>query len=86
MDFEAVYTRYFRKVYSFAYSLSRDAHTAEEITHETFFRALKSPGRFEGKSSVDTYLCSIAHNLFVSMLRRQGKKRFRRRAGNDAQQ
>lgn len=38
MDFEAVYTRYFRKVYSFAYSLSRDAHTAEEITQETFFR------------------------------------------------
>ena len=73
MDFEAVYTRYFRKVYSFAYSLSRDAHTAEEITQETFFRALKSPGQFEGKSSVDTYLCSIAHNLFVSMLRRQGK-------------
>ncbi|MBR1585292.1 MAG: RNA polymerase sigma factor [Clostridia bacterium] len=73
MDFEAVYTRYFRKVYSFAYSLSRNAHQAEEITQETFFRAMKNPNQFEGRSSMDTYLCSIAHNLFVSALRKQQK-------------
>lgn len=70
---EAVYTRYFRKVYSFAYSLSRNAHLAEEITQETFFRALKNPDQFEGRSSVDTYLCSIAHNVFLSLLRKQRK-------------
>ena len=73
MDFEDVYARYFRKVYAFSYALSHNAHTAEEITQETFFRALKSPEQFDGRSSVDTYLCAIAHNLFVSSLR-QAKK------------
>ncbi|MBR5960265.1 MAG: RNA polymerase sigma factor [Clostridia bacterium] len=73
MDFETVYTRYFRKVYAFAYSLSGDVHLAEEITQETFFRAMKHPEQFEGRSSVDTYLCSIAHNWYISYLRSRKK-------------
>ena len=71
MDFEQLYTKYFRKVYGFALSLSRNAHMAEEITQETFYRVLRNPDAFEGRSSVDTYLCSIAHHQYVSMLRRQ---------------
>lgn len=71
MNFEEVYARYFRKVYSFALSLTRNAHTAEEITQETFYRVLKKPDAFEGRSSPDTYLCGIAHNLYVSSLRKQ---------------
>ncbi len=73
MDFETIYTRYFRKVYAFAFSLSRDARQAEEITQETFFRAMKHPEQFEGRSSIDTYLCSIAHNWFISSLRSRKK-------------
>lgn len=71
MDFEQLYTAYFRKVYAFSLSLSRNAHTAEEITQETFYRVLRHPDAFEGRSSVDTYLCSIAHHQYISMLRRQ---------------
>ena len=69
MDFEEIYNRYFRKVYAFAYSLSQDAHLAEEITQDTFFRALQHPDQFEGRASVDSYLCSIAHNRYISILR-----------------
>ncbi len=71
MDFETIYTRYFRKVYAFAFSLSRNAHQAEEITQETFCRAMKHPEQFEGRSSIGTYLCSIAHNWYISSLRSQ---------------
>lgn len=74
MDFETIYARYFRKVYSFILSLSRNAHTAEEITQETFYRVLKNPDAFQGRSSVDTYLCGIAHNLYVSSLRKQKRR------------
>ena len=74
MDFEAVYASYFRKVYSFVLSLSRNVHIAEEITQEAFFRMLKHPDAFKGNSSVDTYLCSIAHNLYISTLRKQNKQ------------
>ena len=74
MDFGTIYARYFRKVYTFVLSLSRSAHTAEEITQETFFRVLKKPDAFQGRSSVDTYLCGIAHNLYVSSLRKRGRQ------------
>lgn len=71
MDFEQLYTTYFRKVYAFALSLSRNAHTAEEITQETFYRVLRQPDAFKGRSSLETYLCSIAHHQYISMLRKQ---------------
>ena len=73
MNFEEIYNRYFRKVYAFAYSLSQDAHLAEEITQDTFFRALQHLDQFEGRSSVDSYLCSIAHNRYISILRSRKK-------------
>ena len=41
-DFEEIYQTYFADVYRYALALSRDAHTAEEVTQETFFRALAS--------------------------------------------
>lgn len=74
MHFEEVYAQYFRKVYSFVLSLSRNEHTAEEITQETFFRVMKHPEAFQGQSSVNTYLCSIAHNLYISGIRRQKRQ------------
>ncbi len=74
MHFEDVYAQYFRKVYSFVLSLSQNEHIAEEITQETFFRVMKHPEAFRGQSSVDTYLCSIAHNLYISSIRRQKRQ------------
>lgn len=71
MRLEEVYARYFQRVYAFALSLSHSEHTAEEITQETFFRVMKNPEGFQGKSSVETYLCSIAHNLYISSLRKK---------------
>ena len=41
-DFSEVYDLYFRDVYRYALAISRDTHLAEEITQETFFKALNS--------------------------------------------
>ena len=57
MDFEQLYTTYFRKVYGFALSLSRNAHMAEEITQETFYRVLRNPDAFEGRSRGSCICC-----------------------------
>lgn len=35
-DFEEIYQTYFADVYRYILALSRDAHTAEEVTQETF--------------------------------------------------
>ena len=70
MHFEEIYAQYFKQVYSFILSLSRNTFTAEEITQETFFRVMENPDAFQGNSSINTYLCSIARNLYVSSVRK----------------
>lgn len=39
-DFEKVYAEYFSDVYRYILSLSQNETVAEEITQETFFKAL----------------------------------------------
>ena len=70
-DFEAVYQAYFRDVYRYALALCRDAALAEEITQETFFKALEHMDQFDGKSKRSVWLCSIARNTYYSMLRKE---------------
>ncbi|MCR2021571.1 RNA polymerase subunit sigma, partial [Blautia pseudococcoides] len=38
---EWIYTKYAVQVYKYLFSLCRNPHTAEELTQETFFRAMK---------------------------------------------
>lgn len=47
-DFEEVYRLYFADVYKYILALSRNEAVAEEVTQETFFRALSTIGTFRG--------------------------------------
>ena len=69
--FDKVYQSYFDSVYRYALSLSGDPHAAEEITQETFFKALRSLDRFRGDSSVKSWLCAIAKNIWISARRKK---------------
>lgn len=42
MNFEDVYKRYYRDVYYFLLSMSSNPELSEELTQETFYRALKN--------------------------------------------
>ena len=68
-DFERIYRQYFDPVYRFVLSLTPDKDLAEEITQETFFKALRSIDGYRGESSGRTWLCSIAKNAFLSELK-----------------
>lgn len=70
MEFEQIYDLYFRDVYRYVHRLSGDAHTAEEITSETFFKALHSIGKFRGECDLRVWLCQIAKNCYYSSLRK----------------
>ena len=73
---EKMYETYYMRVYSFIMTLAGNSSLAEEITQETFYRALLSERTdFRGESGEFTWLCAIARNLFVDESRR--KKRFR---------
>lgn len=73
-EFESIYNQYFREVYSFVLFLSRNEKIAEEITQETFFKALKNIDKFNGKCKLNVWLCQIAKNTYFTYLDKQ--KRF----------
>ena len=48
-DFEEIYATYFDSVYQYVLSLCRDVHTAEEVTQESFCKAMTHLDRFDGR-------------------------------------
>ena len=71
MEFEQVYDLYFQDVYRYIRRLSGSEHVAEEITSETFFKALHSIGKFRGQCDIRVWLCQIARNCYISSLRKE---------------
>ena len=72
-DFEKIYRKYFQYVYFYILQICQNKEIAEEVTQETFFKAMSAKSRFEHKSDVRTWLCRIAKNEYL-MLLRKGKK------------
>jgi RNA polymerase sigma-70 factor (ECF subfamily) len=72
-EFDEIYNNYFKDVYRFISALSRDSDIAEEITQETFFKALKSIDSFDGKCDIRVWLCQIAKNTYYSLCKKQNK-------------
>ena len=70
-EFEEVYRLYFRDVYRYCLALTRDEQVAEEVTQETFFKALKAIDKFDGKCRLYVWLCQIAKNTYLSMLQKK---------------
>ncbi len=70
-DFDQIYQDCFDPVYRYVLSLSQDPTVAEEITQETFFKAMRSLDQFQGKSSLKSWLCAIARNLWLSAQRKK---------------
>ncbi|MDE7423529.1 MAG: sigma-70 family RNA polymerase sigma factor [Lachnospiraceae bacterium] len=70
-EFEKIYIRYFNDVFLFLKKLSKDESIAEEITSETFFKAMRSIDNFHGEADVRVWLCQIAKNCYFSYLKEQ---------------
>lgn len=66
IDFETIYKENFKVVYGYIFSMCNNAHIAEEITQETFFKALKSIDKFEKRSKISVWLCEIAKNTYFT--------------------
>ena len=73
-DFEKTYQEYQQMIYAFLLRLCGNAHLAEELTQETFFKAMRSMNTFTGRCRVDVWLCQIAKNAYYDHCRRQKKR------------
>jgi len=68
---EALYARHHVRVYRFVLRLVRNEATAEDLISEVFLDVWRQAGRFEGRSTVSTWLLAIARFKALSVLRRR---------------
>ena len=71
---EKLYKACYMRVFSFVMTLTGDRGQAEEITQETFFRAISTQSGFRGEADEVTWLCAIAKNLYLDEKRRDRRQ------------
>lgn len=71
---EQLYKEYSMLVYNYLNSLCGDCLLAEELTQETFYKAVKGINKFNNECKVSTWLCTIAKNTWLDLLRKEKKK------------
>ena len=69
--FAELHSTYSRRLFQTILSITRNPHDAEEALQETFLRAYLAIDRFEGKSTVYSWLTRIAVNSALMVLRKQ---------------
>lgn len=70
-DFGEIYSEYFSDVYKYVLSLCMDETFAEEITQETFFKAMQHIDKFNGSCKLYVWLCQIAKNTFFTLYKKK---------------
>lgn len=73
LNIQEVYEQYFTVVYRYLLSLSHNIHIAEELTQETFFKALKKVDDFRGDCDLRVWLCKISKNTYYDYLKKNKK-------------
>lgn len=68
---DSIYREYGGRVTAYLMRLCHNEDLARELTQETFYQAIRSIHRFDGKSSVSTWLCGIAKHLYYDAMRKR---------------
>lgn len=72
-DMEEIYRNYAKMVYRYLLSLTSDPDVAEELTGETFYRAVYSIHTYNGSCKISTWLCQIAKHVWYQELEKKKK-------------
>ncbi|MBO8171253.1 MAG: RNA polymerase sigma factor [Bacillaceae bacterium] len=70
-DISRIYQTYYKDVYNFLFHFTGDKNNAEDLTQETFLRILKSLSNYSGKSSLKTWVFSVAKHVALDHYRRK---------------
>ena len=70
IDIEAAFEEHFSYVYLYIRKLSHNEAIAEEITSETFFKALSAIDSFREDCDIRVWLCQIAKNCYFTHVKK----------------
>lgn len=68
---ENFYIIYKQDVYMYLLYLTHNPNLSEDLLSETFVASMSSIANFKGESTVKTWLCSIARNLWLQNIRKE---------------
>lgn len=74
MDMDAIYKEYADIVFKYLMTLCYEEDTAQELTQEVFYQAVRSSERYDGSCKVSTWLCQIAKHMWYQELDRRKRK------------
>lgn len=69
-NIEEIYKEYFKTVNKYLFCLTHNDDISEELTQETFYRAVKKINTYKGECKISVWLCQIAKNLWYDKCRR----------------
>ena len=72
-DIETMYKEYFQTVYKYLICLTHNEDIAEELTQETFYKAIQKINTFKDNGKISVWLCQIAKNLWYDELKKNKK-------------
>lgn len=72
-DFDKLYEKHAEQVYRFLLRLCQDTHLAQDLTQDTFLKAMENIDTFDNRCKFSTWLCQIAKNAFYDHRRKVGR-------------
>ena len=75
LDMEQIYKQYFETVNKYLFCLTHNSEISEELTQETFYRAVININKFKGNCMMSVWWCQIAKNLWYEELKKNKKSK-----------
>ncbi len=72
--FGKIVDSYQNRIYGFVRRLAPNSEDALDITQDVFIRAFQNFSKFDGRSSLRSWLFRIAHNLCIDRARKLGRR------------
>lgn len=69
-NMDEIYEECFETVYKYLFCLTHNSDISEELTQETFYRAVKKIDTYNGKCKISVWLCQIAKYLWYNQCRK----------------
>jgi RNA polymerase sigma-70 factor, ECF subfamily len=77
MDFDKIYREFRSKIFRFTFNYTKNREEQEDLVQDIFYNVFLSIKNFKNKSSLSTYIYTIARNVCVNYIKRNIKDRQR---------